>query len=164
MNVPRGTDVRAVALVSRLMESDLDFHTVLRSADHHRALTFYGVGEGRDAYGQLEIWWGIEIDAREWGIKSIDFHVKRLVLDISFDTFNDQGDAIGEPDQELHYEYPEKNEQLAIGPDVDAPTPDNVYRMSKPNWKVSWKVESSGQTYRPEAEVDFARHTIEITF
>ena len=162
MNVPHGTDLRAALAVACLLESDLEFYNVLHPSEGN--LTLYGGGRGPDdtPFGQMEVWWSVDIEARSWGIKDITVHVSKLVLDGWFEDEN--GRSTGEL---FRHEYPEKKEPLEIGANPDAATPDNVYRLAQPKWKVEWSLDSSKKSrtvFVPEAEVDLSRHTIEIKF
>ena len=162
MNVPHGTNLRAALTVARLLESDLEFHNVLRSGEGDLTLVGGGHGPEDTALGQMEVWWSADIEARSWGIKYITVHVSKLVLDGWFEDEN--GRDTGEL---FRYEYPEKKEPLAIGNNPDAPTPDNVYRLAQPKWKVEWSLDStkgSRMVFVPAAEVDLSRRTIEIKF
>lgn len=136
----------------------------MSSGRGHNTLTFYGDGD-RTAVGDLEVDWELELDAREWGIKDISVSVLRLVLDGWYEEPDEQG-YMRQTEDTFHYEYPEDVEQLSIGPDVDAPTPDNVYRMSKPKWTIVAKIDLPREDLRfvAQADVDLARHHIEITF
>src|SRR5574337_350052 len=142
MTAPRGTNLRAAVIASRLLESDMEFHSVLSQGED--SLAIWGRGskyQDADAHGQLEIWWTVEIDARQWGVKDIEVSVSKLILDGWWTAPNADGgdDETGET---FHYEYPADDADpaaRAIGRDVDAPTPANVLRMARPNWKVSWK-------------------------
>lgn len=150
----------------------MEFHNIL---EQRSSLEFYGSDSRNpeaEARGQLEIWWGIEFDAREWGIKDIVPTVHKLVLDGWYIAPTDDG---GDADtgETFRYEYPADDRDpaiKAIGRDVDAPTPANVLRMARPNWKVTWKLDeyraANGvrTTFSPEAEVNLTDHTIEITF
>jgi hypothetical protein len=168
MNVPRGTDLRAALIAGRLLESDMDFYNVLKQREN---LTLWGSGlpnqPDADALGQLEIWWSVEIEARTWGIKEITPYVKKLVLDGYYEIPDAEGDMV-ESDERFHYEYPEPEQPKNIGPDVDAPTPDNIARLATPKWTVEYKIdpyrERSSMTIWPEAEVDLRKRTIEIKF
>lgn len=163
--------LRAAAIASRLLESDMEFHNILQRPN----LTLYsGTSKVPEAEprGQLEIWWTIEIDARNWGVKDIVPSVQKLVLDGWYIApTEDGGDA--DTGETFHYEYPADDRDpaaKAIGTDVDAPTPANVLRMARPKWKVSWKIDqyrSEGSvrtSFVPEATVYLNSHTIEITF
>lgn len=169
MNVPRGTDLRAVLIAGRLLESDMDFYNVLKERDS--GLTLYGrepnMPPEAEASGQLEIWWSVEIEARDWGVKDITPYLKKLVLDGYYEIPDAEGDMV-ESDQRFHYEYPEAEQPKHIGSDVDAPTPDNIARLATPKWTVEYKVdpyrERSSMSIYPEAEVDLRKRTIEIKF
>src|SRR6202142_4544275 len=105
MNVPRGINLRAAALVVKLLDSDLEFHGILEQGS---SLNFYGGSSKNpeaDAHGQLEIWWGLEIDAREWGIKDLVPSVTKLVLDGWYTAPTEDGDDI-DTGETFHYEYP----------------------------------------------------------
>ena len=164
MQVPHGTDLRSALVVARLLEDEaLDFYNVLQPSEG--SLTLYGGGQGQNdtPLGQLEIWWTVEIEARTWGIKDISPVIKKFVLDGWFE------DVDGRDTGELfHYDYPEKQSAIPqIGPDVDAPTPDNIVRLATPKWSVDFRVDphrTSRTSFTPEAEVDLNKHTIEILF
>jgi len=164
MKVPHGTDLRAALVAGRLLEDEgLDFYNMLSQSEG--SLTLYGGGKDPDdtPMGQLEIWWTVEIEARSWGIKDITPVIKKLVLDGWFE------DVDGHDTGELfHYEHPEKSEAVPqIGPDVDAPTPDNIVRLATPKWSMTARVDphrDSRTSFTPEAEVDLNKHTIGILF
>jgi hypothetical protein len=163
MNVPRGTNLRAALTVARLLEDEgLEFYNVLQPSEGNLEL-YGGPGDDDTANGQLEIWWSVEIEARRWGIKDIVPFIKKMVLDGFFTDLD--GRDTGET---FRYEYPEASQaKPAIGPDPDAPTPDNVLRLATPKWKVDYRVDPHGTSrtsFSPKAEVDLTRHTIEILF
>ena len=152
----------AVGVVAALLESDLDFNSRLTQADG--SLVFYAGGHGKDdnPNGQIEIEWSAEVESRDWGIKDIIIHIKRLKLAGWFE--DEDGNDTGET---FAYTYPEIKPPTNIGAAVDEPTPDNVYRLAAPAWKVSWQVDPRSlhrTSFSPAAEVDMAKHTIEITF
>lgn len=165
-------ELKAAAIASRLLESDMEFHNVL---EQHSSLTLYGSTSRNpeaEPKGQLEIWWTVEIDAREWGIKDIVASVQKLVLDGWYIAPTDDG---GDADtgETFRYEYPADDRDpaaRAIGKDVDAPTTANVLRLARPNWKVSWKLDphrsegTARTSFTPEATVYLNTHTIEIVF
>lgn len=159
-----GLNLRAHVLAARLLEDDddLSFYNVLRNRPE---LDLYGGGneEWFEPHGQLEIWWGIEIEARSWGIKDISVYIRKFVLDGWYE--DESGNTVN---QTFHYEYPNRTSTPEagepIGPDADAPTLGNVYRLSKPEWKVDWKKNPDRSSYMPTAEVDLNRHTIKFEF
>jgi len=167
--------MQAALIAARLLEDEgLDFYNVLQTSEGN--LTISGAtpeyrqapGNGYDeAVGQLEVWWSVEIEARTWGIKDIVPYVKKLVLDGWFEMADEAGD-MKDTGVTFHYEYPEKEQaKPEIGPDPDAPTPDNIYRLAQPKWKVETGVDRHRKertTFVPEAEVDLTKHTIEILF
>lgn len=177
MNVPRGTTVRAAAVAARLLEDEgLDFYSVLQTSEGN--LTISGatpeyeqtapIGDGySEGVGQLEVWWSVEFETRNWGIKDIVPHVKKLVLDGWFQEANADGDMI-DTKVTFHFEYPKDSDfNLKIGSDPDAPTPDNVYRLAKPKWKVEAGIDryrKERTTFVPQAEVDLSKRIIEILF
>lgn len=125
-------------------------------------MDFYGSVDSID--GQLEIWWSAEIEARDWGIKDITPFVKKLKL-IGWTEEEDERGRMREG-KPFTYEYPEQTPK-EIGPDVDAPTPDNVARLATPKWTVNFGVDphkKSRTTFAPSAEVDITKRTIEILF
>jgi hypothetical protein len=170
MNVPRGTNIRAAVLAGRLLESDMEFYNKLTPADD--TLELYGCDQPNlldaEAFGQMEVWWSVEIEARTWGIKEITPYVKKLVLDGWYEVPDAEGD-MQQADTGFHYEYPESEPTPKnIGPDVDAPTPANVVRLATPKWTIDYKIdryrERSSMTIWPQAEVDLRKRTIEIKF
>lgn len=168
MNVPRGTNLRAALVTARLLEDEgLDFYNVLQQSEGNLTLSGGGKGPDDTPLGQLEIWWSVEIEARSWGIKDINPYVKKLVLDGYYEGVDAEGDTY-DTGETFHYEYPEKQEAPPqIGPDPDAPTPDNIVRLATPKWKVEYGVDryrKERTTFTPEAEVDLNKHTIEILF
>lgn len=163
-------NLKAAIIAGRLLESDMEFHSVLQSTGRETGLTLYGSGLPQypqaEAIGTLEIWWTIEIEAREWGIKDITPFIKKLVLDGHYEIPDAEGDMV-ESNERFHYEYPEQEAPKRIGPDVDAPTPENVLRLARPNWKLDYKLDKykdRDSIIAPEAEVDLRRSTIEIKF
>lgn len=166
MNVPRGTNLKAALIAGTLLESDMEFYNTLSPSENN--LDLHGLPAGFDeAFGQLEIWWSVEIEARTWGIKEITPYIKKLVLDGWYEILDAEGDPI-ESDEKFHYEYPEPAAPKHIGPDVDAPTPDNIVRLATPKWTLNYGIdryrERSSMTIWPEAEVDLRKRTIEIKF
>ena len=156
--------MKAAFTVARLLEDEgLEFYNVLQQSEG--SLTLYGGGKGPDdtPMGQLEIWWGMEIEARSWGIKDMSPFLKKFVLDGWFE--GGDGRDTGEL---FHYDYPEQKEtSTEIGPDPDAPTPNNVLRLATPKWKVKHGIDHSRSdrtVFTPSAEVDLQKHTIEILF
>jgi len=176
MKVPRGTNFRAAVVAARLLEDEgLDFYNKLETSEGN--LTIEGAtaewqqapGGNRydEAVGQLEIWWTVEIEARSWGIKDIMPFVKKLRLDGWFRAEDEEGD-MQDTDVTFQYEYPEaKQPTPQIGPDPDAPTPDNVVRLATPKWKLDYRVDpyrKERTTFSPTAEVNLSKYTIEILF
>ena len=167
---------RAVAVAVKLLESDLDFHNVLRTSDGNLSLegatnnwktSPQGVGGYDEAVGQLEIWWTVTFESRDWGIKDIVPVVKKLQLDGWFEYADANGD-MADSGERFHYEYPaERSSNEEIGPDVDEPTPANVYRLAELDWKVKTIVDPYAETrtvFAPKAEVNLTRREIKITF
>lgn len=170
MNVPRGTDVRAAVIAARLLEDEgLEFYNVLSPSEGTLDLIGSSLAGHPDAeaFGQLEVWWSVEIEARTWGIKDITPYVKKLRLDGWYDILDAEGNSI-ESDEKFHYEYPEaKQPTPQIGPDPDAPTPDNIVRLATPKWNLDYRVDpyrKERTTFSPTAEVNLAKRTIEILF
>ena len=172
-------NLRAATAVASLLESDgLKFHNELKRPSRNNdeldlnfsSTDMFGPRAYAEAAGTMVIDWELQIDAREWGIKSIDPIVLKFVLDIEFEQSGEEGYMHPEPDYSIHYEYPEAApDRTPIGADLDAPTPANIDRMSTPKWKVDYKVDPhKGDrelgTYWPRAEVDIDRRTIEILF
>lgn len=142
MQVPCGTNLASAAVVTRLLEDEaLNFYTVLNSSDG--SLSLYGGGQAMDTpQGQLEIWWGVEISARTWGIKNISPRINKLVLDGYYVDLDDSDTG-----EKFHYEYPEN--------------------AQAPKWKVETRVErfSSDKTALfPSAKVNLNKRVIEILF
>lgn len=155
-------------MAAALLESDLEFYNILQPSEGLLELHGSGLPNQPDAeaFGQLEIWWSVEIEARTWGIKDIMPYVKKLVLDGWYEVPDAEGDMV-ESDERFHYEYPEQDQPKHIGPDVDAPTPDNVVRLATPKWTVEYAVdpyEKSRTSFSPKAEVDLRKRSIEIKF
>jgi hypothetical protein len=175
MNVPRGTNLRVALTVARLLEAEgLEFYSKLETSEG--SLTVEGTtrewqqtpGNSYDeAVGQLEIWWSAEIEARSWGIKDITPYVKKLRLDGWFQSADENGD-MQDSGVTFHYEYPEVAQGTPqIGPDPDAPTPDNVVRLAAPKWKIDYRIDPHRKkrtTFSPTAEVNLSKYTIEILF
>ena len=68
--------------------------------------------------------------------------------------------------QQFSYAYPE-NTPTQIGPDPDAPTPDNIVRLAAPKWKLEYGIDRLRKdctSISPSAEVDLNKRTIEIQF
>jgi len=165
-------------MAARLLESDMDFYNILQTSEGNLTVegatnswktNSQGAGAYDEAVGQLEVWWGVEFEARSWGIKDIVPFVKKLKLDGWFEYADDSGDMV-DSGERFHYEYPEQRAaapEQKIGPDVDAPTPANVYRLADPKWEVETEVDRQSNnrtTFVPQAEVDLNRHKIKITF
>lgn len=153
-------------MVGRLLESgDLDFHTRLvydQGANRRSSLDFTG---SVDVYnGTLEIWWSLDIDAREWGIKDMVPSVTRVRLSGTVEQEVDERLVGGD---EFFYDSSVKEPPSQIGADVDAVTSQNAVRLA-----TQWKVESGLDRYKereflsfvPTAEVDVGRHHIKIEF
>lgn len=164
-------------MAARLLESDLDFHSILQTAEGNLSIegatsswqaSPQGHGRYDEAVGQLEIWWGVEFEARSWGIKDIVPFVKKLTLDGWFEYADDDGDMV-DSGERFHFDYPEAEHRPSdkVGLDVDAPTPGNVYRLADPKWKVETEVDRYAKErtmFSPQAEVDLTRRIIKITF
>ena len=154
----------ASLVAARLLENDdLEFYNILTPRGGN--LDIWNTSPTADnVEGELHIWWSVEIDARDWGIKEITPFVKKLKMSVWMDQEDEQG--VMQEGPSFHYEYPEdlpKN----IGPDPDAPTPDNIVRLASPKWKVEWKVDQDRKdrtTFAPSGEIDVKRRTIEILF
>lgn len=156
--------MKAAVVVGRLLESDLEFYNILQPSED--TLYFEGGDPDVDDQGQMEIWWTLEIDDRRWGIKGITVNIKKLVLDGWFEKFDHERGRTVDVGNSFHYEYPEPKETLNI-PDADEPSPDNLYRLAKPQWKLSWRIEpTQGEfsLFAKKAVVDVQKHTIEILF
>ena len=163
-----------MAAAARLLESDLTFKTTLSSEGRARngagELTLicnsgHGPGEYHEAQGTVVINWYVTIDAREWGIKSIDASVSSFVLDGYIDIADEDGDFVPALRRKFHYEYPEAAAPAGTPlDDVDAATPEAIARLSEPKWKVDIRTDSEKDTYFPRATVDLDEHTIEIEF
>jgi hypothetical protein len=160
MSVLRGTTIKAALVAGRLLESDLEFYNILQPSED--TIYFEGGPEGADGQGQMEIWWSAEIDSRSWGIKDITVNIKKLKLEGWFEQLIDG--RTRDVGQSFSYSYPEPDEKLQIA-DVDEPSPDNVYRLAKPKWNLTWKISSGDHVvYARHAVVDVQKHTIEIEF
>lgn len=175
MNVARGTSLKAAALAARLVEDrELEFHSVLQSSNGD--LEFYGNPVPQaEPVGRLELWWGVDIDARSWGIKDINVYIKKLVLDGHYEDYEEDESAEGfSPVPDFHHEYPIAPEPKGpAGPssapddELDSPTPENLGRLTEPKWTVSHVVDSSSAArtrFAPSAEINLSKHTIKITF
>jgi len=162
------TNTRAAAVACRLLESDeLSFYSVLKDGKELSLNSSRNdAHDYAEVHGQLEIWWGAEIDARDWGIKSIDCHVKKLVLDGWVEVADGATGDMCETGERFRCEYPEPVSKEPIGPDVDAPTSANIDRLSTPKWTVTSKTVAtrSRDQFFPEATVDIDKRTINIEF
>lgn len=160
MSVPHGTTLKAAVVASRLLESELEFYNSLQPSEG--TLEFIGGDPEAEGQGQMEIWWSAEIDSRSWGIKDIAVNIKKLKLEGWFEqSIDGRTRDVG---QSFSYSYPEPDEKLQIA-DVDEPSPDNVYRLAKPKWNLTWKINSGDHViYARHAVVDVQKHTIEILF
>ncbi len=165
-----GTNIRAALVVGRLLESDMEFHNVLSQGEENLELWGSGLRDqpNAEAFGSLEVWWSVDIGAREWGIKDITPVITKFVLDGYYEVPDAEGDMV-ESDQRFHYEYPEAPAPKNIGPDVDAPTPANVARLATPKWTVEYAIdpyrgERRSLNVYPVAEVDLRTRKIEIKF
>ena len=168
MNVPHGTSLKSALIVGRLLESDgLDFRTRMTYGRHRndtRNLHFEGPTDVASA--ELEVWWTLEIDAREWGIKEMVPTVTRVRLhgyeEIEVNERLTEG-------PEFVYDSADKSASTAIGADVDAPTTANVVRLAT-QWKLEWGIdkykdaEKNPTAFIPSAEIDVARKHIKILF
>ena len=154
--------MRSALVVARLLESDLDFHTKLSSK---RGGGIYFGGPADVSNGTLDVWWSLEIDAREWGIKDMVPTVKRVLLHGWLGQEVDERVVEGD---EFSYDSADKT-PANIGSDVDAPTTANVVRLAT-QWKLEWGInkypsaDKNPTTFIPTAEVDVARRTIKIEF
>lgn len=159
--------MRSAVVVARLLESDLDFHTKLGYGPYSSSghgLQFHGPADVRS--GTLDVYWTLEIDAREWGIKEMVPTVKRVVLHGFLDAEVDERMVEGE---EFSYDSNEKGPTAALGADVDAPTQANAMRLAT-QWKLEWGLnkypseDKNPTSFIPTAEVDVARKFIQIEF
>jgi len=167
MSVPCGTTIKAALVAGRLLESDLEFHGSLTTKEGTLSINKQdAAGVYTEAEGTLELWWGVEIEARSWGIKDMSVYIRKLVLDGRVLLADAEGD-MQETDDTFHYEHPTTAAPASeIGSDPDAPTPGNVEYLSTPKWELKYGLTDPHRTtiYPSNAEVDLDRHIIEIEF
>ena len=153
-------------LVGRLLESDLEFHGRMSTDDstlHIRKTD--KAGTYTEVVGTLELWWGVEIEARSWGVKDMSVYISKLVLDGRVLLADAEGD-MQETNETFHYEYPTAAPAREVVADPDAPTPSNVEHLSTPKWELKYGLTDPHRTtiYPANAEVDLDKHIIEIEF
>lgn len=167
MYVPHGTSLKTALVVARLLESDLNFRTPLTYPSRGANNLYFG-GPADVYSGDLEVWWTLEIDARDWGIKEMVPTVTRVRLHGYLEAPDESRHREGE---EFSYDSADKSTagSAAIGADVDAPTAANVVRLAT-QWKLEWGIDKykdddrNPTTFIPTAEVDVARRHIKILF
>ena len=157
------TNKQSIAVVSRLLESELSFHNRLTNGD--AMLCIYGNSKIPDAevYGTLDIWWEAEVDTRNWGIKGLDINITKLELTGGYLILDERG-RDKDSGETFSYTYPPAASTEPLG-DLSEPTEAYVNYLATPDWKVDWELEDRHDwSVRPEATVDVAARTIQITF
>lgn len=154
-------DIRAAVIVGRLLESEMEFFNILSPDEGTMTVYSRELQSDDEVRAEMRIWWEPMIDARAWGIKDFSIFIKKLTLEGRFVDANDKDTGFT-----FQYSYPESKAVPQIGPDADAPTPDNVYRLAAPRWKLDWKFTPTENhvIYARNAEVDLDKHTIVIEF
>jgi hypothetical protein len=179
MTAPKGTNLKAVAIAAKLLENeDLSFTNQYRGGDGTGGLILWGGSPSDpdgDPEGTILIEWGVEIEARSWGIKDIVPFIKRIVLDGYWNIYQETGPDV-ESEERFHYEYPETPEAkptvkaTAGSVDVDTANPEDVERLAQPpKWKLEYGIDryrdnDNRTTFIPKADVNLTTRTIEITF
>jgi hypothetical protein len=154
-------DIRAILVAGRLLESEMEFVNILSPDEGTMNVYSSKLGPDDEVKAEMKIWWEPLIEARSWGIKDFSIYIKKLTLEGRF--VDAEGRDTGVT---FDYAYPESRAVPQIGPDADAPTPDNVYRLAAPRWSLDWTFHPSKPltVYARNAEVDLDKHTIVIEF
>lgn len=146
----------SVAIAATLLEAeDWSFTTQLDRS----SVTIYSDDDLYHGSRIAEIEWSTEFELRNWGIKDVSIHIKKLWIRAYYEKpTNDDGDY-----DEIPYDirYPAA---LPAG-DRDNPDEDLVTAMAEPEWTIRTERDFNGFMVAPHTvEVDLRKRVIRVLF